>query len=184
MLGSSGDAGSAVRHSASASKPAGSVATPSRVLPAPRPSLDVPVCPHRQRLDAEEASGQGAGDPATPAAAGAGAGAGTGPDAHNWQILHRTGPHVWTDSVLQWVANASVGWHEALAPGVWRAIQTEGTGVATGLYFGYAGHARVAVCQASLWICLARLMHITHMLSLTVWQVHTGNHSKSLRVLN
>jgi hypothetical protein len=38
-------------------------------------------------------------------------------DAENWLILHRTGPHVWTDSVLKWMHKAGVGFHEALLPG-------------------------------------------------------------------
>ena len=32
-----------------------------------------------------------------------GKGAGGGDEAENWGILHRTGPHVWTDSVLRWM---------------------------------------------------------------------------------
>jgi len=35
----------------------------------------------------------------------------------NWSILHRTGPHVWTDSVLKWSHGAGVGIHEGLQPG-------------------------------------------------------------------
>lgn len=65
-----------------------------------------PVCARRQRVD------DGFNDPLR-----------QGPprvDALNdWRILHRTGPHVWTDSVLQLMHNASIGWHEALVPGGW-----------------------------------------------------------------
>lgn len=35
----------------------------------------------------------------------------------NWSILHRTGPHVWTDSVLSWTHAQGVGYHEGLQPG-------------------------------------------------------------------
>lgn len=44
---------------------------------------------------------------------------GTGPtsEAENWSILHRTGPHVWTDSVLKWMHGQGIGFHEALVPG-------------------------------------------------------------------
>jgi hypothetical protein len=62
---------------------------------------------HRQRLEVEASTPPAAAPPAAAAAA----------DSVNWQILHRTGPHVWTDSVLAWMGNANVGFHEALAPG-------------------------------------------------------------------
>lgn len=35
----------------------------------------------------------------------------------NWSILHRTGPHVWTDSVLRWTHAQGIGYHEGLQPG-------------------------------------------------------------------
>jgi hypothetical protein len=38
-------------------------------------------------------------------------------DAENWGILHRTGPHVWTDSVLSWLAEQKAGWAPGLQPG-------------------------------------------------------------------
>eukprot|EP00775_Hariotina_reticulata_P002194 gene2194-2512_t len=38
-------------------------------------------------------------------------------DAENWSILHRTGPHVWTDSVLKWMHGQGIGFHEALVQG-------------------------------------------------------------------
>eukprot|EP00877_Chromochloris_zofingiensis_P000526 jgi/Chrzof1/10474/UNPLg00402.t1 len=37
-------------------------------------------------------------------------------DAPNWKILHRTGPHVWTDSVLSYMKYHQTGFHEALQP--------------------------------------------------------------------
>jgi len=38
-------------------------------------------------------------------------------NAQDWGVLHRTGPHVWTDSVLRWMNLRGVGFHEALLPG-------------------------------------------------------------------
>eukprot|EP00878_Enallax_costatus_P024228 GHUV01025837.1.p1 GENE.GHUV01025837.1~~GHUV01025837.1.p1 ORF type:complete len:299 (+),score=51.38 GHUV01025837.1:56-898(+) len=38
-------------------------------------------------------------------------------ESENWSILHRTGPHVWTDSVLNWMHDQGIGFHEALVPG-------------------------------------------------------------------
>jgi hypothetical protein len=38
-------------------------------------------------------------------------------ESENWGILHRTGPHVWTDSVLDWMHRQGIGFHEALVPG-------------------------------------------------------------------
>ncbi|GBF90195.1 alpha-1,6-mannosyltransferase subunit [Raphidocelis subcapitata] len=35
----------------------------------------------------------------------------------NWSILHRTGPHVWTDAVLAWTHGKGVGYHEGLQTG-------------------------------------------------------------------
>jgi hypothetical protein len=42
---------------------------------------------------------------------------GTSTESENWSILHRTGPHVWTDSVLNWMHGQGIGFHEALVPG-------------------------------------------------------------------
>jgi hypothetical protein len=46
---------------------------------------------------------------------------GTSTESENWSILHRTGPHVWTDSVLNWMHGQGIGFHEALVPGMSRA---------------------------------------------------------------
>ncbi|KAF6257069.1 hypothetical protein COO60DRAFT_45476 [Scenedesmus sp. NREL 46B-D3] len=42
---------------------------------------------------------------------------GSSGERENWSILHRTGPHVWTDSVLDWMHGQGIGFHEALVPG-------------------------------------------------------------------
>jgi hypothetical protein len=88
----------------------------------------------RARLDEDEAAGGagggGGGRGAAAAAAfgsgggragGGGGGGGSGvkgsEHAQDWGVLHRTGPHVWTDSVLRWMNLRGVGFHEALLPG-------------------------------------------------------------------
>jgi hypothetical protein len=90
----------------------------------------------RARLDDEASSagggggagggGEGGGGGAAAAAAfGSGGGAASGKTAsskgaehaQDWGVLHRTGPHVWTDSVLRWMNLRGVGFHEALLPG-------------------------------------------------------------------
>lgn len=56
----------------------------------------------------------------------------------NWSILHRTGPHVWTDSVLAWMHGQGIGFHEALVPG--GRLVPNSTRVMPGETFGCAAH--------------------------------------------
>jgi hypothetical protein len=56
----------------------------------------------------------------------------------NWLILHRTGPHVWTDALLAWMASHGAGWHEALVPG--GVLVGNSSRVLPGETFGCAAH--------------------------------------------
>ncbi|KAI8474887.1 MAG: hypothetical protein J3K34DRAFT_406116 [Monoraphidium minutum] len=55
-----------------------------------------------------------------------------------WSILHRTGPHVWTDSVLRWAHAQGVGFHEGLQPG--GRLVGGGARLMPGEAFGCAAH--------------------------------------------
>ena len=78
---------------------------------------------HAHTRAASATSGRGGG------ASGGGGGA--------WSILHRTGPHVFTDSVLRWAKAQGVGFHEALAPG---GRGAGGARLMPGEAFGCAAH--------------------------------------------
>jgi hypothetical protein len=56
----------------------------------------------------------------------------------NWSILHRTGPHVFTDSVLRWTHARGVGFHEGLQPG--GRLVGASARVVPGEAFGCAAH--------------------------------------------
>lgn len=63
---------------------------------------------------------------------------GTSTESENWSILHRTGPHVWTDSVLNWMHGQGIGFHEALVPG--GRLVANSTRIMPGETFGCAAH--------------------------------------------
>ncbi|KAF8060288.1 OCH1 [Scenedesmus sp. PABB004] len=82
-----------------------------------------------------------AGAPAHPPAHARGGGRrapGGGREGENWGILHRTGPHVWTDSVLAWMHGQGIGFHEALVPG--GRLVANSTRILPGETFGCARH--------------------------------------------
>ncbi|KIY98196.1 Initiation-specific alpha-1,6-mannosyltransferase [Monoraphidium neglectum] len=56
----------------------------------------------------------------------------------NWSILHRTGPHVWTDSVLRWTHAQGIGYHEGLQPG--GRLVGDTARIMPGETFGCAAH--------------------------------------------